>query len=293
MSVESEIAVKSLNTEDKISGNFKMPSTNHVSWKNAQKEDNDLRRVYSHLSSGSRPDKKEKNLKTIRRYLQYLTISNSGLLVNRKSNPFHQTFETIAIPQNLLCGLINDLHVKLNHPSKTQFKKVWYRYFFALDADKLIDKCTQFCHLCNSLKQIPNKLFAQSTSKIPKILGEVLSSFTTAAIVKNEKAETLRESLITLTNSLRIPTPVCVRVDEAPAFQSLSKCPILNELGITVETGRTKNPNKNAVVDKAINELEKEIKRLVFKKKLINSSTLSLAVGALNNRIRFNGLSSR
>ena len=88
---------------------------------------------------------------------------------------------------------------------------------------------TQFCHLCDSLKQIPNKVFKQSTSKIPKILGEqffeyilrragqsilvvreVLSSFTTAAIVKNEKAEALRESLITLTNSLRIPTPVCV-----------------------------------------------------------------------------------
>ena len=183
---------------------------------------------------------------------------------------------------------------------------------FALDADKLIDECTQFCHFCNSLKQIPNKLFEQSTSKIPEILGEqffpdilrragqsilvvreILSSLTTSAIVKNEKAEILRESLITLTNSLRIPTPVCVRVDEAPAFQSLSKCPILNELGITVETGRTKNPNKNAVVDKAINEIEKEINRLVFIEKPINSSTLSLAVGALNNRIRFNGLSSR
>ena len=42
-----------------------------------------------------------------------------------------------------------------------------------------------------------------------------------------------------------------------------------------------------------MNELEKEIKRLVFIEKPINSSTLSLAVEALNNRIRFNGLSSR
>ena len=62
LSVESEIAVKSLNTEDVISGNFKMLFTNHVSWKIAQEEDNDLRRVYSHLLSGSRPGKKEKNL---------------------------------------------------------------------------------------------------------------------------------------------------------------------------------------------------------------------------------------
>ena len=81
-----------------------------------------------------------KNLKTIRRYLQCLTLCNSGLLVHQKSNHFHPKFETIAIHQNLLCGLKNALHIKLNHPSKTQFKKVWHRYFFALDADKLIDE---------------------------------------------------------------------------------------------------------------------------------------------------------
>ena len=33
LSVESEITVELLNTEDIISGNFKMPFTNHVSWK--------------------------------------------------------------------------------------------------------------------------------------------------------------------------------------------------------------------------------------------------------------------
>ena len=66
---------------------------------------------------------------------------------------------------------------------------------------------------------------------------------------------------------------------------------VLSELGTTVD--RTKNPNKKAVVDKAINELEKEIKQLVFIETPINSSTLSLAVGPLNNRIRFNGLTSQ
>ena len=35
LSVESEITVELLNTEDIISGNFKMPFTKHVSWKNA------------------------------------------------------------------------------------------------------------------------------------------------------------------------------------------------------------------------------------------------------------------
>ena len=48
---------------------------------------------------------------------------------------------------------------------------------------------------------------------------------------------------------------------------------------MAVETGRTKNPNKKAVVDKAINKFEKEITRLDFTEKPINSSTLSLSGG--------------
>ena len=94
-----------------------------------------------------------------------------------------------------------------------------------------------------------------------------------------KEVKTLRESFNNLTTSLRIPTPVCVRVDEVPAIQSLSKCAILKELGIAVETGRTKNPNKNAVVDKVINKFEKEITPLDFTEKPINSSTLSLSGG--------------
>lgn len=124
------------------------------------------------------------------------------------------------------------------------------------------------------------------------VVREILSLFSTATVIENDKTETLRESSITLTNSFWIPTTVCVHVDGIPAFQSLSRCPILNKPGITVEIGRTKNPNKNDVVKKAINELEKEIKQFVFIEKPINSSTLSLALGALNNRIRFNRFNS-
>ena len=53
---------------------------------------------------------------------------------------------------------------------------------------------------------------------------------------------------------------------------------------VTVEIGWTKNRNKNTVVDKATDQLKKEIKQLVFVKKPINSSTLSLAVGVLKER---------
>ena len=44
---------------------------------------------------------KKNNFKTIRCYLRYLTISNSGLLVHQKSNLFYPTSEAIAVPQNV------------------------------------------------------------------------------------------------------------------------------------------------------------------------------------------------
>ena len=57
---------------------------------------------------------------------------------------------------------------------------------------------------------------------------------------------------------------------------------------VTVEIGWTKNRNKNTVVDKATDQLKKEIKQLVFVKKPINSSTLSLAVRVLKERQTIN-----
>ena len=60
----------------------------------------------------------------------------------------------------------------------------------------------------------------------------------------------------------------------------------VNVFGVTIDIGRTKNPNKHAVVDKTINEIENEIRRLVFVEEPFNSSTLSLTVGTLNNRNR-------
>ena len=81
--------------------------------------------------------------------------------------------------------------------------------------------CAQNCYV-----DVENSLYQRL------VVREVLSFFTITAIAESEKAETLREILIFVINSLPIPTlVVCVCVDEALAFESLSKCPILNEFG--------------------------------------------------------------
>ena len=56
--------------------------------------------------------------------------------------------------------------------------------------------------------------------------------------------------------------------------------------------GQVKNVNKNTVADKAIQELESEIKRLMPSGGSISMGTLSVAVSNTNNRIRFSGLSA-
>ena len=52
-----------------------------------------------------------------------------------------------------------------------------------------------------------------------------------------------------------------VRVDPAPGFQALKDDPGLKEIGIVLEIGDPKNTNKNPICERAIEELESEIRR--------------------------------
>ena len=62
---------------------------------------------------------------------------------------------------------------------------------------------------------------------------------------------------------------------------------------MTLDFGRCVNKNKNSNADKAVQELEKELKRLTPDGSPASASTIALAVANLNNRIRFNGMSSK
>ena len=82
-----------------------------------------------------------------------------------------------------------------------------------------------------------------------------------------------------------------VRVDPAPGVCALATDPILLSHGVTLEIGRVKNPNKNPVSERAIEELGLE---------LLNLSpeggpdvTLALATANTNSRIRPVGLSAQ
>lgn len=83
------------------------------------------------------------------------------------------------------------------------------RDFFTLDLHKDLDRCTQSCHLCASLKKVPSSLVEYSTSdslegigllftadvmkwhqKLVLIIPEISSSYTSSCLL-DERLESL------------------------------------------------------------------------------------------------------
>ena len=54
--------------------------------------------------------------------------------------------------------------------------------------------------------------------------------------------------------------PAVIRADQASAFKSLTHEKLLQDHRISLELGCTKNSNKNPVAEKAIQELEAELR---------------------------------
>ena len=312
VSDQAELAVTAISIQDIESGEVKMPFYNIPAWKQAQKRDPDLKRCYALIEEGTRPGKKEKNLRYLRRYFQIATISDSGLLVHRKANPYGPDMDLIIVPKELASGLISALHLQLGHPTKTQFKKVWDRYFFALDSEGMIENCTMGCPLCTSMQKIPKELFEQSTREVPVTVGsvfsadvlrregqkilvlqDIFSSFLVAQMIPNEQSSTLQQNVVHLSANYKHPSGCSIRVDTAPGFKALKGDKFLHSIGIELDYGRVKNKNQNATIDKAIQDLEKEIKRLAPKAGPISAGLLAVAVCNTNSRVRGCGLSAK
>ena len=125
------------------------------------------------------------------------------------------------------------------------------------------------------------------------VLRDSFSSYIRAKLIQGEDKVSLREAIIEMIADLKVSSGAVVRVDGATSMQSLVGDLTLQKLCITLEVGRLKNINKNPEAEKAIQELEIEIKTLCPEGGPIQPSTLAVAVATLNSRIRHRGLSAR
>ena len=288
--------------------------TNRSAWREIQASCGSLTKVKEHLTWGTSPSKKCNKSTDTKRYLHNSVLARDGLIIIKEiGNPWKSHQDRIVVPRSIVPGLLTAIHLKLNHPSSFQLKQVFNRCFFALDIDKHIASNTDSCYTCTSLKNLPKHINQFTTSEPSSHIGqrfsidvlrrakqtilvsrESVSSYTGATFIRSEKAPDLLEGIVSLILPLHPsdgPTSI-VRSDPAPGFQTLHENQPLKDKGIIIELGRYKNPNKNPIADKAIQELESEILRIEPSEKPLSSSQLNFALCKLNSRIRHHGLSS-
>lgn len=306
--------VRAATVQDILQGNARLPFTSRPAWLAIQSECPDLRRTHAHLVQGTRPSKKLTNIKDVKRYLQVASIASDGLLVVQRHDPLSPTRECIIVPRQALDGLLTALHIQLSHPSCHQLKMVAKRYLFALDLDKAVSRVSDGCHSCAAIQRSPTARIDQSTSPPPETVGqsfaadvikrsrqlifvlrETVTSYTSSLFLENERHQTLRDAIIKLCVEMRPMDgpPAVIRTDPAPGFKALVNDSLLQKHRITIELGHAKNPNKNPVAERAVQELENELLRQEPLGSSVSPLTLAVATSALNSRIRSRGLSSR
>ena len=145
-----------------------------------------------------------RKLNDVKRYLKDVVIAADGLLVVRDHQHFQLPHERLVVPRSILDGLLTALHIRFNHPSKYQTKRLFSRYFFALDVDKAIDLVSSSWHICESVNSIPKHFQPQSKVEAPRSIGvsfaadvarrhrqlilvlrETVSSYTLTTLVKS------------------------------------------------------------------------------------------------------------
>ena len=302
--------IRTTNVKDILSGASTIPYLNHAAWKSIQHDDPTLRRTYAHLTKGTRPGRKEKNLRDLRRYIQVASLDNSGLLIVEKPDPFVNEKRLIIVPTQILPGLITALHIQLEHPTSHQLRKIFQRYFYGINSSAVIDNVVNACTQCKALKVLPKEVIEQSSTPSPEQPGklftadvikrkgqmifaarDVFTSYTLATIIKDEKHTSLRNAIISTTSQFRV-RPTTVHIDNAPGFLPLKHDVFLHQKGITLDFGHVKNPNKNAVIDKGIQEVERELLKADPTGSPVSNTDLQQVVNTLNHRVRNRGLSA-
>lgn len=309
-----EISVCDINITDILEHRSNLPYVSRKAWLQIQRECENVSTAVAYLTNGTRPNKKLTKMSDTKRYLRFCSVATDGLLVVKQETSLLGPRETIVVPRSSADGLLTALHIKLKHPSAHQLKQVIARFFYILDIKGVVDNVTQSCHECASLRSFPKHQQEQSTSEPAAGVGrrlaadvikraqqnillvrETVTSFTSSTFLDAETADCARQGLLLLTLNL-IPLdgpPSVIRTDPAPCFQSLVHDQQLALHNIVIEIGNHKNQNKNPIAERAVQELEEEIKRVSPGGSQITPTQLASATATLNSRLRSRGLSAR
>lgn len=311
-------AVQAISVKDVIDGKVRVPYSSQSAWRSVQQECSDVRRAIGHLKQGTRPSKKVTNARDVKRYLQSALVASDGILIVKAQQPLvGAPRELIVVPRDAVHGLLTALHLQLDHPKPSQLKLVFQRFYFALDADKVVTEVSEGCHQCVSFKKVPKALVEQSTGPPPPAVGvrfaadvmkrecqlilvvrEYVSSYTYTLLLKDERKESLRDGLLQLFIGITpLDGPLSViRTDSASGFKPLAQLvgdELLQRHNLCVELGEAKNISKNPVAERAVQEVEEELLRADPTGKPVSEVSLAVVTARLNSRIRSRGFAAR
>ena len=315
--------VRSINANDIESGILKMPHTQKAAWRKVQSEDR-AHRMFLELVQHSKVPLKKKTkgeFTTVKRLHNFFRtgqakIDPNGLVTVKHTDAAGNIYDAISVPPAFFPGLVHALHIRLNHPSKTQLHRLMSRHFYCSGQARIIDEVTSSCTLCASLRNLPKELFSETTVRTPTfganfsadvikkdgqlvfLCREKLSQLTSTRLIPDETADSLRDSIVTAVLELIPDTGTTIQVDCAPGLQSLaaeSKLDgsVLKKLGIAIDLGRTHNVNKNPIAENAIKEFHKERLKLNPAGGKISEIERSIITKNMNSRIRERGLTSK
>ena len=288
--------------------NTNLPILNKATWKNIQERDRVCQSAKICLTSGQQPSKKSGKANVeIRRIVEKASVTAEGLLIVKQTIPLSTTkTERIVVPSSYTESLVSQLHMISNHPCKTQMIQQFNKYFFAVQSKQIIDALYETCQLCKASTHLPkqlNQYTVETNASQPgthfnidvlrrakqKILicRDQFSSFCTACFVQDETQESLLNGIMTTTQALRIPGNIVVRVDAATGFQAITKTHknTLENLKIEIQIGNPLNKNFNACVDKAIAEINNEIKKITGSEQPISNQVLHQVITILNTKL--------
>ena len=286
-----------------------IPYANRLSWKNVQSQDKAITLARNAITTGQLISKKPGKINSDARKIQNnANVAQDGLLVVSRTIPYSTTKEErIVIPSSYLSTLVNQIHNQNSHPSKHQLKQIFDKYFFGVGVANIIDERFMKCQICCAMKKLPNTNRFQTTTNTQTpgthfgcdvvkrakqtiiVIRDQFSSYTTADFIDNETSECLENAIIKLITPIRHTGTVIIRTDQAAGFAKAVKSSKLEQSGIKIELGSSLNKNSNAVIDKGIQELEREITAISPNEKPIDQVILAKAIMNLNSRLRRNG----
>ena len=290
-----------------------IPLGSRQAWLNIQQESNICRRFLDLKKLGQLPGRKDRDKAVLNKMLKRCIVEKGLIVARQFDQNIMKEIDRTFVPNLFLPSILTILHIKLNHPLASQLLRLFEKYFVAFNVKRECDDLTKDCSVCTSLARFPKELEQYNPQLVPlhpgshmnidvmqragqKILVncDLFSGFTTACITDTEQREDMICAILCTVTPIRHCATVQVRVDRAPTLRSLAVNPDeqLQSNGIILEPGEHYNKNSNCSVDKKIQELELEIKRICSKETKITTGVLSQAVTNLNNRIRNQGMSA-